>query len=441
MTLPGSKTTRLEGSAEGTAAAGTGTRSAPVAVRPQLDLVRQEGVERLDVPNGRGKRLLCVAGSSSSGAALDGRRHVEAELLVEVAVVEGSVPADADRVAAHQALDRRRVEVLHKQLHVLCKLVLLAQIVRETLHRQVRDREQLVEVDAERLQQLLLVRRLQRLLLRRQEGAQRVVHEVQRQPRARLAVPGGVELLQALDRGVEHAFAPLCVDVLRRVARHRRHHLDAVLCEEGRRVLVPLQRQHRQVAPVDHLDALRTRTLRQLPEVRVQLGRAARDVQGLDGAALLDQRQHPVHRRLVHVLRHAQRARLDVTVVARLVAQQADVHLDRLRLDPVQEGLLPALRDGVEEGGQPRLRVDKVVLALRADTLLPLGDAQRHLLHLLAVRRGGRRVLVHGLRRLRVEHRGGTGAVLGRRTRRLLQGASHHHRFYFWMGAGVVTGQ
>lgn len=48
-----------------------------------------------------------------------GTPQAERELLVEVAVVQAAVPAHADRVAAHHALGRGRVEAVHQQLHAV----------------------------------------------------------------------------------------------------------------------------------------------------------------------------------------------------------------------------------------------------------------------------------------------------------------------------------
>ena len=77
---------------------------------------------------------LCVEGSlaaaaRSSGASVAmvviGDRPVlhfiqtlQVEHLIEVAIVDGAIPADADRVSAHEVLCRMGVEVVCEQAHV-----------------------------------------------------------------------------------------------------------------------------------------------------------------------------------------------------------------------------------------------------------------------------------------------------------------------------------
>ncbi len=75
--------------------------------------------------------------------------HLHLEHLVEIAIKHLTHHADADGAAAHQALDRRRVEVVGEEFKVSVPLALLAQVFGEARDGLVRDREQLVEHDAE----------------------------------------------------------------------------------------------------------------------------------------------------------------------------------------------------------------------------------------------------------------------------------------------------
>jgi hypothetical protein len=48
-------------------------------------------------------------------------RNLQLKLLVEIAVVDAAQVVDADRVPAHQAGERLRVEVVDQQLHVVLR--------------------------------------------------------------------------------------------------------------------------------------------------------------------------------------------------------------------------------------------------------------------------------------------------------------------------------
>ena len=75
-------------------------------------------------------------GPARGGGAREGLDR-EVEHLVEVAVVERPVPADRDRVAAHEPRDRRRVEGRHQPLHVLLEVAALDEPVEEAVDRHV----------------------------------------------------------------------------------------------------------------------------------------------------------------------------------------------------------------------------------------------------------------------------------------------------------------
>ena len=67
------------------------------------------------------------------------------EHLVEVAVVERAVPADRQRVPAHEAGDGRRVEALRQELHVAGQVAALDQPLEEPVDRHVGERDEPVE--------------------------------------------------------------------------------------------------------------------------------------------------------------------------------------------------------------------------------------------------------------------------------------------------------
>src|SRR5258708_2040060 len=86
--------------------------------------------------------------------------------------------------------------------------------------------------------------------------------------------------------------------------------------------------EDREIASVDYVRAQRAAALDELPEMRIQLGRAAGDVERAD-ARSLEVAQHRVHRLPVHLL-GARGTRVDVAVHAGLVAFVAEVDLERL---------------------------------------------------------------------------------------------------------------
>ena len=112
-------------------------------------------------------------------AAIRGRLHRQLEHLVEVAVVERPVPGNRDRVAAHQASDRGRIEGAHEPLHVCLQIAALDEPVQETADRHVRQSEEAVERDAVLPGEPGLPVTLERRLRPWKEGSDRIAHEGQ----------------------------------------------------------------------------------------------------------------------------------------------------------------------------------------------------------------------------------------------------------------------
>ena len=79
--------------------------------------------------------------------------YLQAESQIKIAVIEGSIPADADLVPAHQPLYRLRVEGLSKEVEVVFLLVLSAQFGPESSQRHVREGQEAIKPDAEALAQ------------------------------------------------------------------------------------------------------------------------------------------------------------------------------------------------------------------------------------------------------------------------------------------------
>src|SRR5262245_15623548 len=175
--------------------------------------------------------------------------------LVEVAVVETSVVADADERPTHETVHRRGIEVVHEERHVALRRAPPGQLLREPVDRHVRDRQQAVEGDTEAVRQLAAVVGLELLLWRRQVRAHGIVDQVEPERRSRRPVAEAVQQAQDADAALEHSRPALRVDVLRAVARQARDDLDAVRNQERGQVLVSGLEQHRQVAAVDDATA------------------------------------------------------------------------------------------------------------------------------------------------------------------------------------------
>ena len=79
------------------------------------------------------------------------------ELLIKIAVVNFTAPADADRVAAHETFDGRWIECLDQKLHVVVELIVVAQVSGKPADGQIAEREKPVEHNSEMLLEFALV--------------------------------------------------------------------------------------------------------------------------------------------------------------------------------------------------------------------------------------------------------------------------------------------
>jgi putative IMPACT (imprinted ancient) family translation regulator len=128
---------------------------------------------------------------------------------------------------------------------------------------------------------------------------------------------------------------PRCpIDQLLGVAGKRRHDRDFVVGEEPGEVFLARLEEHREVAAVDHVHAEAARRAHQVAKVRVQLRRAAGDVErrGAAGREIFEQVRGRFSR---HRLR-ARGAGVDMAVQARLVAHVSHVDLHGLEARAAQ---------------------------------------------------------------------------------------------------------
>src|SRR5437762_9614296 len=91
------------------------------------------------------------------------------ELLIKIAVINFTAPADADRVAAHETFDSRRIERIDQKLHVLIELMVVAQVSRKPADRKIAEREESIKHNSEMLFEFVLIIGLKRGLFRRQK--------------------------------------------------------------------------------------------------------------------------------------------------------------------------------------------------------------------------------------------------------------------------------
>src|SRR5262249_24566335 len=94
-----------------------------------------------------------------------------------------AAPADANRAAAHETFDSRRIERVDQKLHVLIELVVMAQVSGKSAYWKIRQRIQSVEHNPEMLLQFAFVISLELVLRRRQKRGNWVVNQMQRQLR------------------------------------------------------------------------------------------------------------------------------------------------------------------------------------------------------------------------------------------------------------------
>src|SRR5450631_3658134 len=220
-----------------------------------------------------------------------------------------------------------------QKLEIAVEFALVDQHGAEALDRHIGQHEQFVEHDAVAPAQYALVIRFERGLRWRQRRPLRIVDEVKRKLRI-AAETERVELLQSADRTVEHALAALAFHIVLQIAGHRGHHLDAVRRQKFGEIFLAWLLQDGEVATVHYLDAELARRRHQTAKIRIELGRAAGDVERCNALAL-DEVEHQVGDLRRHFLGPV-RPGIDVAVEARLIAAIADIDL---------QGVEPAAAD------------------------------------------------------------------------------------------------
>ena len=210
-----------------------------------------------------------------------GELHIE--LLVEVAIKDAALPVDADGVAAHEGADGGRVEALDEKLVIFGELLVTLQVGSVARDGHIGDAEEFVELDVEVLLHLAFVFHLEFFLRRGEEGAVRVVDEVE----LKLGIDAVAEFIKLLERGdgtFENVVTTLLVDVFRGVARHGGDAGDLMLGVELRDPLVAGLLDDGGVEPSHHFARLVkvAHAFDEFAEVGVHFGGAASEVEDGD---------------------------------------------------------------------------------------------------------------------------------------------------------------
>ena len=120
-----------------------------------------------------------------------------------------------------------------------------------------------VEIDVEMLLQLPFVVGFKFCLVRREKVTIGIVNEVERKV-SHTTVSETVQKLKGADTGIEDAVAPLGIDIVDLVTRHRGDDFHAVDLEKASQPLIAWFNQNRQVTPVN--DGFHLRHFPELPD-------------------------------------------------------------------------------------------------------------------------------------------------------------------------------
>mmetsp|Transcript_11546 Transcript_11546/g.29229 ORF Transcript_11546/g.29229 Transcript_11546/m.29229 type:complete len:235 (-) Transcript_11546:946-1650(-) len=222
------------------------------------------------------------------------------KLLVEIAIVNLSVPTHVDRVEAHEFLHGIRIEIPHQQVHILGKFSTAMQKVGKPLDGHVGDCEELIKENTKVLGQLLLVLNLKLFLWGRQKGSQRVVDQIELETGGIAAllfivtvssIPRIIQCQEGGDGSLKDATSSLGVDVFCRIAGETRNDVDVVLLQKFDQILLSWLLQNREVATVNDDQILATNCpgrADQVTKVVIELGGSPSYVQRVDAGSVFE---------------------------------------------------------------------------------------------------------------------------------------------------------
>ena len=105
--------------------------------------------------------------------------YLQAKGQIKIAVIKGSIPADADLAPAHQSRQCFLIECVSKKPHISFGLALPDKLLPEAPEGHVRYGEEISESDSKTVMQFVPVFFLKGKLRRRQEWPSRVIYKVE----------------------------------------------------------------------------------------------------------------------------------------------------------------------------------------------------------------------------------------------------------------------
>jgi len=183
-------------------------------------------------------------------------------------------------------------------------------------------------------------------------SAERIVDEMELEAAAGLPISQTVQNAERADAFFKRPVASLSVDVFFRVTREGGDDFDAAPPKKIRQVFLAGLEDDGQVAAIHDVPFHADARLDEIVEVRIQLRRAACDVDGGDRGSFQE-----LQNSVDGLARHhffSSRSRFDVAVNAGLVAVFAHVHLQDV--DRALAKLTPALAESLMEGTHKLLR-------------------------------------------------------------------------------------
>ena len=298
-----------ETSLQRTTAARSRSRRAAKAVGPCSNWISGHAIEAVDVPD----CPRCTSGR-------------QGQHLVEVAIIQAPVIADADQVFAHQRLDCRWVEVGAEQFDVGAKRTRTGEVCLEPCDRHVGNGVQVIEFDSKVAGQLFFVGLFQRALVGWKKRPEGVVNEVEYEPCTVPPVAQCIQLMEPFNALLKGSFSTLFVDIFGPVTGQRGHNFHSVFCQKSRGVLLRRETQHGQIAAVDDVVAQLTCGNHQSTKGWMKLGCPPSDVHGPNARARPEDREQSVHRPFIHGF-GPMGPRTHVAMPAHLIAALAKVEL------------------------------------------------------------------------------------------------------------------
>jgi hypothetical protein len=196
--------------------------------------------------------------------------HREPDGQVEVAVIEGAIPANADLVAAHQAFHSLGIERFSEELEIVLFLTLSIELPPKSSQGHIGDREEVGKRNVKTLTQLAAVILFKGRLGRRKKRSSRIIDKIQGQLRMR-SIAQSIQSLDGSDASFIDSLPPLSTYVLFQVTRQGCYELNLMVPEELGQLLHPRFQENRQVRPDLDLMAFPAKSLNKIAEMGIEL--------------------------------------------------------------------------------------------------------------------------------------------------------------------------